>query len=161
MQENKKSSVYVDKIENVEVFKFFRENGPAGEEFSTKQEDLRNHRFLGSDLVHFENGNSQLAMVLGDKSKGENQVFAWFVYNDFDCQYKDFNKNEVDMSKDWCKFVCATSENPKDYANSYAEYMRVKISELENEEEINLLNNDVDEMISFTESLSAESEMSE
>ena len=157
MQGNKQQSFYADKNENVEVFKFFRENGPVGEEFSTNKEDLKNHRFLGSDLVRFENGNRQLAMVLGDKQKG-NSVFAWFVYNDFDCQYKDFNKNEVDMSKDWCKFVCASVENPKAYIESYTNFMQDKMSKVQGEELENM-QNDMVEVISFADSLTNDAEM--
>lgn len=161
MSDNKDKSFYIDEIENVDVFKYFRNNGPAGKEFQTDENDMRTHRFISADIVQLgENGKRQLALVLGS---GKSSVFAWFAFDDFSCQYKDFNKNEVDMSKDWCKFVCSSVENPKGYAEAYANFMNEKISQLKSEDSENIFQfeNDITEMLDFAEGLSSDAEMSE
>ena len=140
--------MYIDEIDNQDIFEFFKKNSPYGKGFGFTQEAVQNYQFRDGNVSYKKELAKKECFYTPKHTVALGNVMAWFTYDDFSCVYHDYTKNEIDFSDEWCKFVCGKVSDP-DYLSDYQDLMHQKMKELQTQynEQLNAMKDQLNAVI--------------
>ena len=127
-----RDKMYIDDLNQEAIFEFFKDHAPVGVGFGTTEEIVKDYKFKENDMYYSKEKGKMDCYYMPKHRVALGNVCAGFSFDDFSCEYYDNSANKIDLSHDWCKFVCAELDSAE-YFMDYLTIMKERISDLNKE----------------------------